>query len=246
MSVMQITINNKTFPNASGGKEVKVIANLQLSLNAGEFVCLIGPSGCGKTSLLNIVAGLDLQFAGKIKLGQQLESPSIGYVFQNPRLLPWRTARENIELALPDDQAPEIIDSLLHSMNLLDTQNAYPERLSLGMSRRIAIARAFAIKPKILLMDEPFVSLDPPTARQTRSLLLNLWLQRPISTLFVTHNLDEAIILADRLVFLSSTPMAVIADIPVKITRKQRKHMDAITQFKNHLINEYPAISHLL
>lgn len=246
MSDIHINIDNKTFP-ATGDAGVRhVISDLQLSLTSGEFVCLVGPSGCGKTSLLNIIAGLDQQFAGEITLGLQQHNPRIGYVFQNPRLLPWRTVRENIELVLPDDHNPDSIDVLLQTMNLLDVQNVYPERLSLGMSRRVSLVRAFAIDPNILLMDEPFVSLDPPTARQVRALLIKLWAARPHSILFVSHDLREAITLADRLVFLSASPMTVVSEIPVSIPRSQRNDDAIIEQFRNQLINDYPEINSLL
>ena len=190
MTDVRININNKTFPAAGNVDPYVAISQLNFSLDANEFVCLVGPSGCGKTTLLNIIAGLDDDYNGEILLGHQHTPPTIGYVFQNPRLLPWRTVRENIELALADDFSPQIIDSLLDAMNLLQVQHVYPERLSLGMSRRVAIVRAFAIDPNILLMDEPFVSLDAPTARQVRKLLVNLWIQRPHSILFVTHDLS--------------------------------------------------------
>ncbi|MGZ8928246.1 MAG: ABC transporter ATP-binding protein, partial [Methylobacter sp.] len=199
MTDIQININNKTYPTATKPS----IEGLKLSLNSNEFICLVGPSGCGKTTLLNIIAGLDNDYDGEILVGQQHTHPKIGYIFQNPRLLPWRTVRDNIELALDDNQSPEVIDALLEVMQLTQAQHVYPERLSLGMSRRVAIIRAFAVDPEVLLMDEPFVSLDAPTARQVRELLLKLWQQRPHTVLFVTHDLREAIALADRLVFLS-------------------------------------------
>lgn len=246
MTVMQINIEDKTFPAITDAPAGAVILDLRLSLESGEFVCLVGPSGCGKTSLLNIIAGLDQQFEGEIKL-EKHESPShIGYVFQNPRLLPWRTVRENIELVLANQQPPEIIDTLLAEMNLSDVENVYPERLSLGMSRRVSIVRAFAIDPDILLMDEPFVSLDPPTARQVRTLLIKLWSHRPHSVLFVTHDLREAIALADRLIFLSTSPMTVVSEIPVTIARSNRDDDAAIEQFRQKLINEHPKIKSLL
>ncbi len=210
MTDIHINIENKTYITADF-RQNTTIANLKLSLRSNEFICLVGPSGCGKTTLLNIIANLDTQYQGEISLGKQHAKPKIGYVFQNPRLLPWRTVRENIELVLKDKQAPEIIDSLLESMQLTEAQDDYPEQLSLGMCRRASIIRAFAVNPDILLMDEPFVSLDAPTARQIRNLLIKLWNHRPHTILFVTHNLREAISLADRLVFLSPSPMYVIS-----------------------------------
>lgn len=246
MTDIKIDIFNKTFPAIADADSHRTISELNLSLHSGEFVCLVGPSGCGKTTLLNIIAGLDQDYQGEITLGEQHSSPKIGYIFQNPRLLPWRTVRENIELAMPPGQPTEIIDSLLQSMKLSQIQHVYPERLSLGMSRRVSIIRAFAVDPDILLLDEPFVSLDPPTARQVRNLLLKLWTERPHTVLFVTHNLREAIALADRLVFLSTSPMTVISEITVNIPRSQRNIEDAIEAFRQQLMSDYPEIQNLL
>jgi ABC-type nitrate/sulfonate/bicarbonate transport system ATPase subunit len=291
MTDIQININNKTYPTATKPS----IANLRLSLNSEEFICLVGPSGCGKTTLLNIIAGLDNDYDGDIMgrtgslgnrsmrcstsatapcvalppaslqsscihavvpfatlppslavVGQQHTHPKIGYVFQNPRLLPWRTVRENIELALDGPQAPEVIDTLLEVMQLTRSQHSYPERLSLGMSRRVSIIRAFAVDPDVLLMDEPFVSLDAPTARQVRELLLKLWQQRPHTVLFVTHDLREAIALADRLIFLSASPMQVVSEIIVPIARSERNNELAIESFRQQLLQNHPEIKQLL
>ena len=218
------------------------IAELQLLLQSGEFVCLVGPSGCGKTTLLNIIADLDRDYEGSINFKQHQTHPKIGYVFQNPRLLPWRTVRENIELAIEDNSSSENIDALLEVMQLTQFQHVYPECLSLGMSRRVAIIRGFATNPDMLLMDEPFVSLDAPTARQVRSLLITLWQQRPHTVLFVTHDLREAISLADRIVFLAAAPMKVIADMAVPIPRSERDDEQAIEIFRQQLLHDYPAL----
>jgi len=161
-------------------------------------------------------------------------------------LLPWRTVRENIELVLAENQAQDTVDILLETMQLTQVQHSYPERLSLGMSRRVAIIRAFVVNPDILLMDEPFVSLDAPTARQVRELLVKLWQQRPHTVLFVTHDLREAIALADRIVFLSAAPMQVLSEITVPISRVERLNENVIEVFRQQLINDYPAINQLL
>jgi NitT/TauT family transport system ATP-binding protein len=244
MTDVTINITHKSFQSADTGNEKTVINNLNISLKSGEFVCLVGPSGCGKTTLLNILSGLDKKFQGSINLGHTKSHTEIGYVFQNPRLLPWRTVRENLELAT---NAPEnILESLLDLMKLSDVQNSYPEQLSLGMSRRVAIIRAFAVDPELLLMDEPFVSLDPPTARQVRQLLIELWTKRPHTILFVTHNLREAIALADRLVFLSASPMSVVTEIPVPIARKLRLNETEIESFRAKIFSDYPEIASLV
>ncbi len=242
MTDIQIHINRKTYPTATS----PTIVDLKLSLNSNEFICLVGPSGCGKTTLLNIIAGLDNDYEGEILVGQQHTHPKIGYVFQNPRLLPWRTVRENIELVLDENMSPEAIDELLEVMQLTPSQHSYPEQLSLGMSRRASIIRAFAIDPEVLLMDEPFVSLDAPTARQVREQLLKLWQQRPHTVLFVTHDLREAIALADRLIFLSAAPMQVVSEIVVPIARNERHSELAIESFRQQLLANHPEIKQLL
>lgn len=244
MTDIHVAIKNKNY-KTENSQQHQTISDLDLSFSADEFVCLLGPSGCGKTTLLNIIANLDTDYQGKVILGNDQKNTKIGYVFQNPRLLPWRTVRENIELVLDPQQPPNIIDSLLESMQLIDSQHAYPEHLSLGMSRRVAIIRAFAIDPTILLMDEPFVSLDTSTARQARHLLINLWRQRPHTILFVTHDLREAIALADRLVFLSSSPMSVINEVKVNIPRSERENEATIDAFRQQLLTDHPDIKSL-
>ncbi|MCX7089299.1 MAG: ABC transporter ATP-binding protein [Methylococcales bacterium] len=247
MTSIRIQINRKCYPAVGQAKPNLAIENLQLQVQAGEFVCLVGPSGCGKTTLLNIIADLDQDFDGEISLNSgQHRRPKIGYVFQNPRLLPWCTVRENIELALTEPQLNQQVDALIAAMQLTAMQQVYPERLSLGMSRRVAIIRAFAINPELLLMDEPFVSIDAPTARQVRNLLLQLWQQRPHSVLFVTHDLREAIALADRLVFLSASPMSVITEIKVPISRQERDNDVAIEAFRQRVLHDYPEIRSLV
>ena len=246
MSDIQINIINKTYPAIEQAGSHTAIADLNLNLKSGEFICLVGPSGCGKTTLLNIIADLDNDYQGSIGLSQQSVRPKIGYIFQNPRLLPWRTVRENIELVVEDPLSANIIDNLLEVMQLTPSQHVYPERLSLGMSRRVAITRAFAVDPDLLLMDEPFVSLDAPTARQVRALLLSLWQQRPHTVLFVTHDLREAIALADRIVFLSAAPMRVVSEISVPLLRVEREKEACIDQFRQQLLNQYPEIKRLL
>ncbi len=244
MSDISIQITDKSYINPTDSTTKQVIKDLKINLGNNEFVCLVGPSGCGKTTLLNILAGLDQQFNGSIELNPQHLKPKVGYVFQNPRLLPWRTVQENIELA--SHTKAENLDFLLESMGLATEKGSFPEHLSLGMSRRVSIIRAFATDPDLLLMDEPFVSLDPPTARQAQQLLIDLWNKRPHKVLYVTHDLREAISLADRLVFLDSQPMSVITEVAVTIPRKERANEIKVEQFRQQLFIDYPEITKLL
>jgi len=235
MTDIQISINSKTYPAVEQAGHHLAIADLKLSLKSGEFICLVGPSGCGKTTLLNIIAGLDNDYVGKSWLACNIRIQNWLY-FPESTFATLANVRENIELVLDSHQSPAIIDPLLEVMQLTQSQNVYPERLSLGMSRRVSIIRAFAVDPDVLLMDEPFVSLDAPTARQVRELLLKLWQQRPHTVLFVTHDLREAIALADRLIFLSAAPMTVISEITVPVPRTERHNENAIEAFRQQLI----------
>lgn len=244
MTNVTIEIHHKTHH----GAKTPTIENFSLTLGAGEFVCLVGQSGCGKTTLLNSIAGLDANYVGNIRLTNTTQSPKIGYVFQQPCLLPWRTVRENIELVFASrtDYQNAHIDSLLNFMQLTDYAQAYPKQLSEGMRRRVSIIRAFAINPNLLLLDEPFVSLDAPMAREVRVLLENLWQQRPHTVLFVTHDLREAIALADKLVFLTSRPMRVLREIPVNIARNLRQDTQQIDAFRTQLIENHPELHELI
>ncbi len=189
-----------------------VIEDLRFTLEAGELVALVGPSGCGKSTLLRLIGGLDLGFEGRIGWPGGAR-PAIGTVFQEPRLLPWRTVRENLALVRPAD--PTQSERLLGLLGLAAAADLYPPALSLGMARRVAIARAFVIEPALLLLDEPFVSLDPATAEQGRAVLLEAWRTRRCAALLVTHDLAEAAALADRILLLSASPTHVLRAITV-------------------------------
>ncbi len=223
------------------GESHQALAGLSLQVAAGEFVALVGPSGCGKTTFLNIVAGLDRDFTGELRLAARPDgSPArIGYVFQEPRLLPWRTVRDNIALVLGHERDPATADRMLEAVGLAETRNLYPAQLSVGMSRRIAIARAFAIEPDLLLMDEPFVSLDHDTVEQLRQLLLDLWRARPTTVLFVTHDLREALFLADRLLLLSAAPGRVVAEVPVRLPRARRDNAAEIEALRDEILRQH-------
>ena len=205
---LELRIDAKTFLSADG-TPVEVVRNLKLRLEAGSFGALIGPSGCGKTTILRIAAGLDRDFVGELHTPG---SGRLGMVFQEPRLLPWRTVEQNIRLALPAGEAAVDLTEMVAILGLGDHLARYPGELSLGLARRAAIARAFAARPDFLLLDEPFVSLDEATAARLRGELVALTTRTKVTTLLVTHDLAEAIQLADRLFFLSDRPTRVIAE----------------------------------
>jgi NitT/TauT family transport system ATP-binding protein len=214
---LDVGIARKSFRSASGGA-LQVLGALAFSLGHGEVVALVGPSGCGKTTLLRIIAGLDRDFEGSIGLPAH---GTLGMVFQEPRLLPWRTVELNVRLAAP--QATDAaLDQLFETLGLTAHRHHFPGELSLGLARRVALARAFAVEPDLLLLDEPFVSLDDALAARLREELALLVNRRPITTLLVTHNVDEALGLADRLLLLSPSPTHIAAELPV--TRPRSKH----------------------
>ena len=214
---LDVRIAQKNFSATLGGTR-SVIADLAFRLGYGEVGALIGPSGCGKTTLLRIIAGLDRDYAGTVQLPHH---GKLGMMFQEPRLLPWRTVEENVQLAAPN-ATPDALSALFDIAGLTTHRQHYPGELSLGLARRVALARAFAVEPDLLLLDEPFVSLDAALAAQLAQALVELVARNPVTTLLVTHDIDEAIGLADRLFLLSASPCRVIGDVPIEFPRSAR------------------------
>jgi ABC-type nitrate/sulfonate/bicarbonate transport system ATPase subunit len=214
---LEVAIRQKAYSAATGGT-LRVIEGLTFSLGKGEVGALVGPSGCGKTTLLRIIAGLDADYEGEVHLP---DHGRLGMVFQEPRLLPWRTLEHNVRLAAPQVTDDELT-SLFAALGLSAHRQHYPGELSLGLARRVALARAFAVNPDLLLLDEPFVSLDDALATRLRDELAELVTRRPVTTLLVTHNVEEAIALADRLFLLSPSPTRVMAELPIPNPRSKR------------------------
>jgi sulfonate transport system ATP-binding protein len=210
---LDVSITRKTLRTANGQTRT-ILHDVAFSLRQGEVCALLGPSGCGKTTLLRIIAGLDTDFEGRVVLPTEHK---IGMVFQEPRLLPWRSVAQNLRLVgvLSEDDLEEIAASLGLSLHL----DHFPGELSLGLARRVAIARAFAVKPGLLLLDEPFVSLDAALASRLREELLALVLKRNATTLIVTHDVEEAIAMADRILLLSAAPGRLLADRIIEAPR---------------------------
>ncbi len=220
---LRVRIDSKAFRSADGAA-TEVLRGIDFALAPETFTCLIGPSGCGKTTTLRIILGLDRDFAGDIELAPA--RPRMAAVFQEPRLLPWRTVEQNVRLALPPQeeipaQTPSL-DGLFSVLGLQELRDRFPEELSLGLARRVALARAFAVMPDILLLDEPFVSLDEHTADRLRALLIELWQARRTTVLMVTHNVREAARLADRLLLMNGSPARLVGDVAVPLARSRR------------------------
>jgi NitT/TauT family transport system ATP-binding protein len=206
---LQIDIARKVFPASDRAPERCIFEDLHLSLAPGEICAVTGPSGVGKSSLLQIAAGLDRDFEGAVAGAPK----PIGYLFQNPRLLPWRTARENLELVLPD--RPQEAIRWLRRVGLEEAANVYPSRLSVGMARRVALARALAVEPGLLLLDEPFSALDADTAHLMQNLLKNEIPRLGAMVLLVTHSWQEAASLSHRIVVLEGSPARIVSDGPI-------------------------------
>ncbi|MFN3548404.1 MAG: ABC transporter ATP-binding protein [Mesorhizobium sp.] len=217
--MLEIDIASKSYPTA-GGPPLLAIEWLRFSVPDGAFACLVGPSGCGKTTCLRILSGLERDFDGRFSLPGG--EPRIGFAFQEPRLLPWRTVEENVRLAQPPALRGRPLRDLFARLGLAGFERFYPGELSLGLARRAALARAFAVEPGLLLLDEPFVSLDEATASDLRALLLDVWQARPTTALMVTHNLREAVQLADRIIVLSGRPGHVRGEHVIDIARTDR------------------------
>jgi NitT/TauT family transport system ATP-binding protein len=211
---LEARVASKSFRTASG-QSVPVLADLSFALAEGETGALIGPSGCGKSTLMRILAGLDRDFEGSVRIPTH---GRVGMVFQEPRLLPWRSVEDNVRLAAPDASEAEVA-ALFAALGLSDHRTHFPGELSVGLARRTALARAFAVRPTLLLLDEPFVSLDAPLARQLQRDLARLVESRGMITVLVTHDIDEAIALADRVFVLSARPAHVVGEIRITTPR---------------------------
>ncbi|MGY2048520.1 ABC transporter ATP-binding protein [Methylobacterium sp. JK268] len=215
---LSVAIRRKTY--AARGARVEAVRDLAFTIAAGETLCLIGPSGAGKTTTLRILLGLDRDFEGSVTPDPaQLR---IGMVFQEPRLLPWRSVAQNVRLSLPRAERDRPLDPLFEELGLTPWRDRYPGELSLGMARRVALARALAVEPRLLVLDEPFVSLDDAAAAALRGAVFGAARRRGAAVLMVTHNVPEALDVADRLLLVTPRPARLAASIPLATPRAQR------------------------
>ncbi len=237
---MKLVIENisKEFHNAQG-KTLPVLQDINLTINKEEFVALVGPSGCGKSTLLNITAGLLEPSGGTVKFTEAEHEPRMSIVFQETGLFPWRNVQDNIAFGLETENFPqakraERIAHYIELVGLKGFEKSFPHQLSGGMRQRVGIARALAVEPDLLLMDEPFSALDAQTRTIMQEELVTLWEKTRLTTLYVTHNIQEAVMLADRVVLLSRRPGRINKILSIAIPRADRskpEHAEEIADF---------------
>ena len=222
--VLKLHDVSKTFYSDSG-EAVRALEGFNLLVREGEFITLVGATGCGKTTLLNLIAGLDTPDDGQLCLGEDLYlGHNVAYVFQHYTLFPWRSTLSNVSFGLQmrgigrKNRKNESM-KLLSKVGLDGFENTYPYELSGGMRQRAAIAQALAIKPKLLLMDEPFGALDDSTRRELQQMLTELWQENRTTILFVTHNIDEAVLLGEKVLVLSERPGRIVREFNVELPR---------------------------
>ncbi|AJE46750.1 ABC transporter ATP-binding protein [Celeribacter indicus] len=220
-------------------ERVTALSDVDLTVEAGEFVSLVGPSGCGKSTLLRLVSGLIRPSAGRVMLGETQVSaptPDVGFVFQAPTLLPWATVLENVlfPLRMLGEIAPDSADrarELLALVGLQDFEGRHPDELSGGMQQRVAICRGLIRDPAVMLMDEPFAALDALTREEMGGHLLELWRQKPKTIIFVTHSINEAVFLSDRVIVMSARPGRIVDDVRIGLARPRTQDMETTNEY---------------
>jgi ABC-type nitrate/sulfonate/bicarbonate transport system ATPase subunit len=233
----------KTFRDAREGRMVHAIEDISLDIHRGEFVTVIGPSGCGKTTLLNILAGFEQPSAGQVLLeGEPIKQPGAdrGVVFQEYALFPWLTLRQNVEYGprergLTASLVRQLADRTLAMVRLSGAENRYPHELSGGMRQRAALARVLVNDPKILLMDEPFAALDAQTRARLQQEVARLWVDTRKTVFFVTHSVEEAVLLGDRVIAMTALPGRLKADVQIELARPRDPTSPAFNERRRDL-----------
>jgi NitT/TauT family transport system ATP-binding protein len=244
MGDMVIMHLSRTFVR-DDGSELKAIEDVNLTIRQEEFVCVLGPSGCGKTTLLRMVAGLDQATAGEIMLdGEKITGPNpkVGIVFQEYSLFPWRNVVDNVSFGLEmqgmqREERYARAEEYLELVGLSQFSKSYPSELSGGMRQRVAVARALALDPMVLLMDEPFGALDAQTRNLLQNELLEIWGKTRKTIIFVTHSVDEAVFLADRLIVLTPRPGTVCESIPIELPRPRDRTGPIFAQVRRKVLD---------
>lgn len=227
------------------GSKVPALQDINLAIGEGEFICIVGASGCGKSTLLRIIAGLENGHDGAVKLGEKpIVGPGLdrGMVFQEHRLLPWLTVEQNVSFGLngrPAGEAEQTVREHLELVGLSGFAKAHPHQLSGGMAQRVAIARALVNQPKLLLLDEPFGALDALTKIQMQQEILRIWEMERTTMILVTHDIDEAIYLGDRVVIMSSRPGTVKRILPVDLPRPRDRSSYEFVQLRKEIYAEF-------
>lgn len=225
--------------------ELRVHDGLKFGVRENEFLCICGPSGCGKTTLLDILAGLLKPTRGQVLIHGEPADPrkhNISFVFQEPSTLPWLTVWDNVAMGLRikrrrSEEVARVAKEILEVVHLSGYENYYPHQISGGMKQRVAIARAFATDADVILMDEPFVSLDQPTRERMQAEVLNIWDRHKRTIIFVTHNLEEAVFLGDRAIILSSKPARIQADMKIDLPRPRDPLSPEFTKLRAQFSN---------
>ncbi|EOW9527374.1 ABC transporter ATP-binding protein [Bacillus cytotoxicus] len=241
---MTVSIQGVTKSFVKSFGSVRVLEDIQLQINKGDFVTIIGPSGCGKSTLLKIVAGLDNDFIGEVFIDrEQVTAPSMkqGFIFQEHRLFPWLTVEENIaaDLSLRQLEVQRQVKEWIEVVRLKGFEKSYPKEISGGMSQRVAIARALLRNPNVLLLDEPFGALDAFTRTHLQDVLLNIWKQKKTTMILVTHDIDEAIYLSNRVVIMSHRPGRIKKVIPNPLPYPRSKTSSLFQQFRTKVLKEF-------
>ena len=240
---LTLNVISKRYANNTGS--ILALENINLSIGKGEFVSLVGGSGCGKSTLLRILAGFDTHYDGSVTLaGQPVCKPGLdrGMVFQEHRLLPWLTVEENIAFGLngmPPAQVRQCIDQHLALVELNHVAGVYPAQLSGGMSQRVAIARALANRPEVLLLDEPFGALDALTRIQLQQEILRIWQAERTTMIMVTHDIDEAIFLGDRIIVMSGAPGHIKRILPITLPRPRDRTSQDFMELRKEIYAEF-------
>jgi NitT/TauT family transport system ATP-binding protein len=239
MATLTLDHLHKSFPSVDRRSGATVaIEDLSFEVSGHVFVSVVGPSGCGKSTLLNVVSGVEAPSRGSARVTQDGRAARLGYVFQDPRLLPWRTVMQNMLYVLDRPDARDHAMRYLAMVGLEDAADRFPAQLSGGMQQRVGIARAFAVEPDLLLMDEPFSHLDAITARGLREQLQEIWLQTRKTVLFVTHDVIEAVQLADRIVVLAPGGR-LYADIPIDLRRPRLASDTAVATAQAQILRRF-------